>query len=373
MKIMNSDLILSRKVSVETWRASATIYKAEARPEYDMILKCLKDGFGTAREIAFHLLFDENSRLVVAERLLSHTVTLGLSQKERRSAKYTLTEAGERAVAQQKIFIPMEGEWEISFSRDPLLPSPIISAKEYKEPPASSEAMWKDKNTTQKRMENIQKLPQWIHQKAIDFEGVPCLGGSSIYIKELKPKGEKVVDKEAQLTVDWNVTKSSLDLLKGSKKVDLSPPDRSLNEIWLELIEQNGWMEDWNTETGELEEYFDSVPEESRKSMRVDIELPTPSISKLQRFDTAVAKGIKLRPKTKKCAQSWSEWMLFSNINDYATEERFSQWQRLALQPFKDFDLTLPSRDTLAKRIINKEAERSNTDWHILAASEWEL
>lgn len=107
MKIMKNDLILEREIQLETWVVSATISKAEKRPEYDLILKCIRDGVCTEEQVAQHLLFDDRARLGIAQRMLNRAIDLNLAFKKR--GKYALTDEGHEAIKEQRIFVPEEG------------------------------------------------------------------------------------------------------------------------------------------------------------------------------------------------------------------------------------------------------------------------
>ncbi|EOX3898579.1 hypothetical protein ACOGST_002630 [Vibrio alginolyticus] len=371
MKIMKNDLILEREIQLETWVVSATISKAEKRPEYDLILKCIRDGVCTEEQVAQHLLFDDRARLGIAQRMLNRAIDLNLAFKKR--GKYALTDEGYEAIKEQRIFVPEEGVWKITFSNDPLLPFPIMAIEKHAEPKAMDEALRRNKHETDKRIANFKKIPHWIKNRVQDEVGQPCTGGEIIHIGEIKLKGE-TVDSPFKLSVKWNVTKQSLTLYKDSKEVSkFKAPNRDLDEVWYELLLGGRKIDSWRNDTAEFEEYFDDVPDSSKSTMRINIEFPRPSLNGLNRFNSVIAKGVRLRPKTEVCAQRWSEWLLLSYIDNYATVEKYEKWLEKAKMPFKDFEINLPSRDELANSVILDPKARSKRDWHIVAAADWGL
>lgn len=371
MKIMKNDLILERTVQLETWVISATILKAEKRPEYDLVLKCVRDGFCTEEQVAQHLLFDDRARLGIAQRMLSSALDLKLVYKK--SGKFSLTDEGHEAIQRKRVFVPEEGVWKITFTNDPLLPFPIIAFEKHREPEAREEAMHRNKDVTDKRVANLKKIPSWIKKRVQNEIGQPCMGGELINIDEIKSKGEHV-DNTLNLSVKWNVTKSSLMLHQDNKEVgQFKAPERDIETVWYELLSGSRRIDSWRSDTSEFEEYFENIPSTSKSTMRISLEFPRPFLDGLQRFNTVTAKGVRLRPKTEECAQQWSEWLLLSYVDNYATTEKFETWLQKARQPFHDFDINLPSRDELAESVITEQKSRSKRDWHIVAASDWGL
>ncbi|MGR5135143.1 hypothetical protein [Vibrio jasicida] len=371
MNIMKNDLILERNVQLETWIVSATILKAEKRPEYDLVLKCIRDGVCTEEQVAQHLLFDDRARLGIAQRLLNRALDLKLAVKK--AGKYALTNEGHEAIRKQRIFVPEEGSWMITFSKDPLLPFPIIAIEKHLEPNAMDEAMQRNRQESENRAANFKTIPNWIKKRVQGEAGQPCTGGEPIHIDEIKPKGEHIAS-PFSLSVKWNVMKRSLTLYKGNKEVSrFKAPDRGIDAVWHELLLGSRKIDSWRKDTSEFEEYFDNIPDSSKSTMRINLEFPRPSVEGLQRFNAVTAKGVRLRPKTEECAQRWSEWLLLSHIENYATTEKFEKWREEAKQPFRDFDINLPSRDELANNVSAEQKKRSKRDWHIVAAADWGL
>ncbi|NMV23061.1 hypothetical protein HKB23_11635, partial [Vibrio parahaemolyticus] len=79
----------------------------------------------------------------------------------KKSAKYALTDEGHKAIIKQRIFVPEEGAWMITFSKDPLLPFPIMAIDKYLEPNAMDEAMQRNKQESEKRAANFKTIPNW--------------------------------------------------------------------------------------------------------------------------------------------------------------------------------------------------------------------
>lgn len=370
-KIMTNDLVLKRKLELHTWRVPGKISRAAERSEIQLILTCLNEGNCTAQNVAKELLFDEHARLKVAESLLEKTRYLGLS--EWNHGKYRLTDKGEKALREKKVFIPEEGVWEITFCGDTLLPFSIVDAKPFKEPSATDEAMRHSKDKTEERKKHISQLPASVLQKIMHIEGKPNVGGDNLIIESLAKKGEKVTPKE-NLVIEWNVTKKTLKLLNGKKSINQLPlPDFSLSEVWQALLEQNGWLEEWRADSSELEEFFDEVDESSRQSMRADLEFENPRLSRFGGFESIVARDVWLRPKTNGCAQQWALWKLTHNVRDYATKDKFEKWCNEAKAPFSSFPIELPTRDELAASFIDNKTEKNKKAWHLVTASDWNI
>jgi predicted transcriptional regulator len=370
-KIMTNDLILKRQLQLQTWRVPGQIAYATERTEITLVLACISSGECTPKQIASHLLFDDKARLNVAENLLKRAETLGLTESNR--GKYELTEKGFKALKEKNTFIPEKGVFQLTYCNDSLLPSFIVEVKRFNEPSATEEAMHRSKDTTKKRLGNIHKFPDWILKETKGTEITPSLKGENFIIEALERKGE-YVELPLQLHLEWNVSKQTLKLLKGKKVINQFPaPEVSLEDVWLKLLDQNGWYDEWNQQTSELEEFFDEIDESSRQSMRADILFEKPNIEGFGLFNNVETRGIKLRPKTDECAQQWACWRLLNFVTDYATQNKFSDWCQKARTPFNDFPIVLPNREELEAQLGQDSEARNKTSWHLITASDWNL
>lgn len=375
-QMMSNDLVLRRNIYIETWRVQGTILKAQARADILLVLQYVAENpNATAKGMAGRLLFEENTRLVVSERLLKMAELYGLVERisEYRHYFYTLTEKGELALQEKEVFIPEDGFWEISFSNDPLLPHTILDFKPFKEPEAYQEVKNKDsKDSLEKRKQNIKPMPDWIRNP--NFNAIkPFLNqNQSIWLEKIQAKGEKV-SSNLQLVLEWNVSKQNVRLLKNNKIVhQFAYRHYDQNQIWQILLEQNSWQDDWDWSKNSMAIAFEKTDETSRQKMNKDFYFIKPDIDKLGKFDVFIAKNVAIHAIDKDNAMEWARWRLGHNINDFADKQTYQRWIKDAKSPFAEYALKLPQRKNLAN-LFWQEEKHSLKSWYLIAASDWQI
>jgi len=365
-----NELILSRKVEIETWHIQGSIAKAQARKDMMLVLQYLDEFSGsTAKDLAGHLLFDARARLVVAQRLLELSKLYGLTDSE--SGKYSLTEDGQEALTKKEVFIPEDGCWKLSVSNDPLLPYMVIDIEVFKEPNAKDEIF--DKSKLEKRQKQMEKLPSWV-KKCIGLELIPHASEERKRIDSIENKSEKVPAK-LSLTLEWNVSKNNIRLLDDKNRKNIlnqfEGPGLDHNDVWEILLDNEGWLDDWDSSTSNLAISFDDVDEKARKLMISDFEFKTPVISEYGVFKDLVVQSVALRAATNRDAQRWANWRLGDSINTFASLAKYQSWVEFAKKPFYEYDIDLPSRDKSAQAVMGKRYAKET--WYLLAASDWSL
>ena len=121
-------IVLERSVSVGCWRVVGQIAKTGKRTELmPVLLRAEENGGTNAKDVAEHLLFESQSRRIVAERLLGIATAYGLL--ERADRVFVLTEAGKQAIDAGEVFVPEDGAWTLWASDDPALPSPSSGSR----------------------------------------------------------------------------------------------------------------------------------------------------------------------------------------------------------------------------------------------------
>ena len=372
--MMKNDLILRRSIHIETWRVQGTMLKAEERGDILMVLQYVADNPSvTAKGLAGALLFEENARLVVAERLLWFAQIYELvevSEKYSYVSKYALTEKGISALSKKEIFVPEDGIWEISFTDDPLLPHSLIDFKPFKEPAAFQESRKKDE--LQERKERIKPISKWIQE--IDFQSAkPFLNQKqSVWIEKLEKKGEQVSN-DLQLVVEWNVSKQNIRLLKGKDVVTQRPyRECEWQDIWQQLLEQNDRQDDWDYAKSSMAIPFEETEDVNRQTMRLNLEFQKPKVDDLGEFDDFTAKDIQIHAGSRQDAVDWADWRLVHSIRNFADRQTYQKWVQQAQAPFAEYDCNLPERDELAKRFWQNE-QGSPTAWYLISASDWQI
>jgi hypothetical protein len=369
--MMMNDLILKRKITVNCWNIEAKIAKEKERNELMFILMYLRENpNSTAQDLSKESFFDTSSRVIVAERLLNIANLLGLVEKKASKGKntFSLADDGKKALETKKVFVPEEGAWTILASDDPLLPFPILSVDIFNEPRAINEVHKPSER-------EFEKLPSWVTQ-TVGSTDYPCLGKQVMRFDDLKPKAE--INSDEKLQIEWNTSKGTL-RLKGNiagKSIDrdIEAPSTNFENIWQELLEGEDWWEDWNEENQTLAIEFENTVEQERQSMLGDFIFEQPYLEKFGNFEKLAVNKISFTPLSSLDAQQWAEWRLENSFNDYVTKTNFVTWQELALEPFSEFKIDLPSRQILAQNTWqDSKLNPTTTSWHLIATEDWNI
>lgn len=370
---------LERDIKVHCYRFIGEVARAGKRSELMAVLqRAAEQGErGTdARDIARHLLFDEQSREVVGRRLLQIAESYRLLEKREGSRGYAvhvLTEAGRTALASGEVFIPEAGTWTVWASDDPLLDYPVLRVEPWREPPAREEVWGKEKQ--EKRQ--LEELPGWL-KKCVGQAGKPAAStGNALRLDRLEAKGEKI-EANCQLRMIWDVSAGRLRLKgscdKQSVDTELNTPPLAVGEVWQKLLEQQGLWDSWNQEVPGLRVSFAETDPAEREPMQHVLRIPQPSLHGLGKFKAVDISHVPLLAASFEDAEMWAEWLLRERVGDYATSERFATWQRQAGEPFAEFVPHLPERAELAQAVLDDQPERlSAKDWYLLAAEDWSL
>ncbi|WP_312243962.1 hypothetical protein [Stutzerimonas nitrititolerans] len=365
---------LERDLKVQCYRVIGEVAKAGKRSELMAVLqRAAEQGErGTdARDIACHLLFDEQSRTVVGQRLLQIAESYCLLERHERS--YILTDSGRVALQSGQVFIPEAGVWTVWASDDPLLDYPVLRVEPWREPAAREEVRGKA-NQEQRRPE---ELPGWL-KRCIGHSGKPAAAaGNALRLDRLEAKGEKV-DADSQLRMSWDIRAGTLHL-KGScaqASVDtvLPAPRLTAAQVWQQLLEQQRLWDSWDQVLSALRVSFAETEPVERESMQRVLRISWPQLKGLGTFRATEIRQVPLLAASFEDAEEWAEWRLIERLRDYATCERFATWQQEATAPFTEFDLTMPERAELAQAVLDDESERQTAqDWYLLAAEDWSL
>ncbi|SDL64604.1 hypothetical protein SAMN05660337_3493 [Maridesulfovibrio ferrireducens] len=362
---MNKELfkgiVLKRKVDIEIWRIKGIVSRAERRPEYMPILHQLSDsGPCTDSDIAEHLLFSGEGRKTVARRMLDTVACLGLS--ERTSVGYSLTEAGEDALRENRVFIPQAGMWEVWVSDDPLLPFKIIKLEPYEEPKA-----YRDKPHERK----INAIPPKVRCLLNGAAGIPCVGGKEVRIDSFEGKAEKI-NSNIDIRLEWNILKNRLQLKEDKQLYPLAAPEVEDDVLWMDLLACCGLKEFWDEESESVHRRFqDVMDEKNRVSMKETFSINKPQVSDFGLFEKISLRDVSISAATQEDAQQWVVWRLMNGINQLMSSKRYEELCASASRPFKQYSVEFPERDKLAKMLWEKK--KDNRSWWVMAAADWAL
>ena len=336
---------LKRTVECKTFDVKATIAVGRDRPEFLAVALLAHDldrSIG-GEDLSGHLFGDI---FELGERVLERSVSIGLlewSEESNDSWRFArrsahLSQAGKKAIEQEKVLISEEGVWRFYYLDDPLIKDRLIHFEPMEVPKA-----WEERRDLyrQKRQRPNHSIPtpdflKW-HQ---DHTFISVIDGTPFMLQDISKEGENLLSEE--LTMHTKVTPDKkLDItLQGELKspsrngfplrVDqyFDPPEDLLsityNEVWMELATQGSGVEPHKYGADlVVPVHFDEIDEAARNSMHKDIQVPNPDLNNLELgcFETTKLKGARIEPDTDEDAQQWARWLLLNGLDDYKTPQ----------------------------------------------------
>ncbi|MCB8748928.1 hypothetical protein LHU53_18720 [Rhodoferax sp. U2-2l] len=364
---------LTREIRVECWRVIGQVAKAAKRNELlPVLLRARERGQTDAGDVAEHLLFEHNSRRVIAQRLLQIGQQYGLLEQVDR--QYRLTESGSTALDTKQIYIPEQGTWTVWASKDPLLGATILRVEPWRESSAYDEVWGEERDKAPKR--RFEKLPRWVRD-AVGVITTPLVGGAPLRIEQLEAEGE-VAEAETTLRATWDVTDARLRIggsLGGTPvNAAVDAPEMAADAVWMQLMQVEGLWPRWDDSVAALRIGFDETIADERESLVRGVSFKRPDIESLGIFDATTVEGIALRARSAQDATRWADWRLRERVRDYATTEHFCTWAAEAVKPFAEFDPPTPTRQELAEAAWRDRTDRPTPGtWHLVAAEDWSL
>ncbi|MEN8217620.1 MAG: hypothetical protein ABFS56_14875 [Pseudomonadota bacterium] len=153
-------LVFQRSLNIQRYRILAEVARTQKRDELQAVLLLAQErGHVSAKMVADKLL--GNRPETVGKRLIQICVTHKLLVEQQ--SNYILTEMGQTALKEEKIFIPERGTWEIWVTDDPLWASALIQIKPFNETQARNEI--KNQKELKERCEDMQDIPKWLVEK----------------------------------------------------------------------------------------------------------------------------------------------------------------------------------------------------------------
>ena len=371
---MNENVVLKKQIAIRVWRVVGSVAKAVRRKELEPVLLRAREGGGTnAEDVAEHLFF-ERSRKVVAERLLRIGAAYGLLMEDRR--RYTLTEDGDRAIANRKVFVPERGAWTMYISEDPLLPSPLLCIEAWEE--SGTYDAYTETRQDAKDQRSFEPLPTEL-RNIQGTETTPLASGDGIAVRidELEEQAE-AADPDGSLSLTWSVQECRLRLQGklNERKVDseVKAPDISPDETWEALLGSERLLKDWDRRRHALRISFGETAEDERNRMSRDLAFRKPSVHDFGEFEPLTVPGVPIAARSPDDARQWSVWRLKASIRDFATSKRYDEWRKEAAAPFAEHDPKLPTRAELARSEWDSVTGRPTPRaWHLIAAADWRL
>jgi len=377
------ELVLERTLKIQRYRIIAEVAQAQNRGELHAVLLLAQErGYVFAKMVAEELL--GNRPETIGKRLIQICVTHNLLKEEESRGKknYILTEMGQTALEEEKIFIPERGTWEIWITNDPLWASALIQIKAFNEPPAFKETRRDKKTELEDRCENMQSLPEWLSEKLQRQIITPLANRNADYrFDELEKKGE-VVTPDANITATLTIPQfgDNSDLRFTGKVADKKCDYQEQHPItfesaWHQILQQQGWLTRWRIQQQTQQYVLDvSYPElktdQERASFRKNYPISKPYLTDWDIFDNTIIDDVPIAPATQQDANNWGHWLLERDTNQYVLKGDFETMQNKVAESFPDYEITFPEQSDFAQplRRINPRAY-----WYLQAPLDWQI
>jgi hypothetical protein len=378
-------LVLERTLEIQCYRIIAEVARTQKRDElYAVLLLAQERGYVFAKMVAEKLL--GNRPETVGKRLIQICVTLNLLKEEESRGKknYILTETGQTALEEEKIFIPERGTWEIWVTNDPLWASALIQIEVFKEPLARNEI--NNQEELKERCQDMQSLPEWLFEKLQGQIITPLANRNADYrFDELDKKGE-VVTPDANITATLTIPQfSDTSDLRFTGKVVNKECDyqeqhtMTFESAWHQMLEQQGWLTRWRIQQETQQEVLDvsyqDLSEQELAHFLKNYPIQTPYLTDLDKtdldeFDDTIIDNVPIAPATPEDAEYWADWLLERDTNQYVLKGNFEIMQNKVAESFPDYEITFPEQSDFAQPL-----RRSNPRayWYLQAPLDWQI
>jgi hypothetical protein len=376
-------LVLERTLEIQRYRIIAEVARAQKRDELQAVLLLAQErGYVSAKMVADELLGGRPE--TVGKRLIQICVTHKLLKEEESRGKYILTETGQTALEEEKIFIPERGTWEIWVTNDPLWATALVQMEVFKEPLARNEI--KNQEKLKERKNNMQSLPKWLFEKLQGQSITPLANRNADYrFDELEKKGE-VVTPDANITATLTIPQfgDTSDLRFTGKVVNKEcdyqeAHPMTFESAWHQMLEQQGWLTRWRIQQKTQQEVLDvsyqDLSEQERANFLKNYPIQTPYLTDLDEtdldeFDDSIIDNVPIAPATQQDAKHWADWLLERDTNRYVLKGDFETMQNKVAKSFPDYEITFPEQSHFAQplRRTNPRAY-----WYLQAPLDWQI
>ena len=329
---------LKRTVECKTFDVKATVAIGRDRPEFLAVALLANDldRLISGEDLSEHLFGDMYE---LGERVLERSVSIGLLKWSEESGFAYLSQAGKKAIEQEKVLISEEGVWRFYYLDDPLIRDRLIHFEHVKVPKAWEER--RNLKSREPRPNNSARTPEFLkHLKEHTFTS--AVDGTPFMLQGISEEGENLSSEKLTLHTKI-IPDKKLDItLRGELKspyrngspllVDqyFYPPEDLLsvtyNEVLAELAIQGRGVAPREYGEGNLVvpvSFDERLDMAARNSMRIDMQVPNPDLSNLGLgyFETTQLKEMSIEPDTSEDARQWAKWLLLNGMDDYKIPE----------------------------------------------------
>jgi hypothetical protein len=342
------DIILRRNVKTKSFRLLMDIRKSGKREDIVAILMLAAENNEqvSPEDICTHLI--ANRPITVGERIIQRCVELGVLEKHEATTQSsevvaTLTDEGRRAVEKKRVFLPERGLYQIVYSDDTLLPSPLLDC--------TPDDKKSDKDED---MEEIDPLIK----NSLENRYFKTLGKerSEVFIERIEQYGRQVnIKNDVSLTYSLLENRNVILRLSGDFETKLEPPKYSQTEIWNMIVESMDIGGDWDMKSQCLRRGFKELKQKDIVNFTTNLRTTSLYIEEMGEFKDVEVKNVPIIPRTQADAQKWAIWLLKNEINGYTKNDEYEDIVQRIQDKFPAYSIELPSQVELA-RIIREEA-----------------
>jgi len=372
-----TEIKLKRNVKMKCYDVLMDVGIQQERPAYLAILNSIKEtnGKGNPDYIANKLLAGRPKEAAI--NILRRCLELKLIDEN-----WILTKDGEKAIENNRIFIPERGTYKLWITDELLLDQKILHFESI-----GNKANIGDIERSEIDLEEFDKLrieiPLDILEKNMDTLSLFGSVRKAVKIIEIHKYGHKAeLDSNNRLEIEINVkvdsTKPTISL---SGKIGSSKEFMNILDITTILIFEYIWKEllgkeytNWELYCRKLKVNFEDLDEEGKRTFKINRIFEKPRIGPYGVFDTTVVENISIKPIDFINAQKWFRWLLNNtNPGKYCWTTNYEDFIGKIKQKFPDYNdkLVSPNQETLAKIIkrdsFEKKKELSHSYWYFQA------
>ncbi|HEX8441941.1 hypothetical protein [Archangium sp.] len=374
---------LERNIDVRTFDVEATVAVGRDRPEFLAVARLAADlrrpvdGRTIARELLGGL--PEQT----GWRVLDRCVALGLLEQQGDRGPAVLSESGARALEQGAVLVPEEGVWRFYLVEDPLVDVSLVHVARLEAQTAKDErnALYEAKREGASRPTPGAPLPGALAQPALVRRFLTSIAtGKGFELRHIARRGESGPSGTLRLILEWPEASPPQLILRGQLPQDGQDARSRVDHragtpaacasipydgVWRALLiaargVQAAELARWHDLAGHRVlpvAFDDGLRELSRRTMRLDVDVPPTNMNPLGRFDATRLGDVQVVPRSDADAQAWAEWLQWDALDRYATPAWLTKMAEELTRRFPYHRPRLPNSSALLNRALRAPME----------------
>lgn len=378
---------LTRKVTVSSFDAQATVAVGRDRPEFLAVARLAADLARpiVARDVLRELLGPRPE--VLGWRVIERCIDLGLLERAGKDGDAHLSEAGRLALEHGEVLVPEEGVWRFFVVDDPLVPDALVHVQRLESEPVRKEREAAKARPRGERPQ-VDRTPTLLRGCVRGAPRESAQNGHLFQLAMLAESGATGPTADLRLTFTWD----SEPALRLSGRLPLEedgttvkPIDAGLavpepvarlsrDLLWRSLVTRatqasEAELQRWQATAGRhvVPVPFASLPAAARHGFRRDLDVPVSELPGLGRFEATVLTDVEVVPASEGDAQAWIAWLQWEAITDFVTPPILDHQGREQRARFPHHSpRVLSAPELLAKA----RADRDERAWFVLGPSD---